>query len=42
MLGSISDIAEVAPLSFVVGVVVGLFLASYFRIVKRNSNGEKS
>jgi F0F1-type ATP synthase assembly protein I len=40
MLATVSDVAEAAPLGFVVGVVVGFILSDRFRIVRRN--GEKT
>lgn len=36
MLAAVSDLAVAAPLAFLLGLVIGLFLCSFYRIVKRN------
>lgn len=39
-LADIRAVAEAAPISFLLGLFVGLWLASFYRIVKR-TNGTK-
>jgi uncharacterized protein YneF (UPF0154 family) len=35
------DVLVAAPIAFLVGVAVGFWLSSFYRIVKRNGKGDK-
>jgi len=37
-LADIRTLAEYAPLAFLLGVLIGLWLASFYRIVKRRNH----
>jgi hypothetical protein len=36
VIATVTDLVIAAPLAFAFGLIVGLFLSSFYRIVKRN------
>jgi hypothetical protein len=40
MIGTVSEIAEVAPWAFLCGLAVGFVIGARYRISKRNGSGE--